>query len=54
MNWIEDRPESYDPELIWDPDTQTWITPNKLEIKNILVVVGHDENGLGTIYFGDI
>ena len=54
LSWIQDRPETYDPTLVWDPDEQDWVTPTEVELKHILVAVGHDINGLGTIYFSEV
>jgi hypothetical protein len=52
--WVQDRPVTYDPVLTWDPDTQSWIAQTEAELKYILVAVGHDVNGLGTIYFNEV
>jgi hypothetical protein len=51
---VPGRPAGYDPVLVWDPDTQSWIIPTEVELKNILVAVGHDVNGIGTIYFNEV
>jgi len=51
------RPAGYDPDLVWDPVIKDWVTETVLaqkELTNVIIAVGYDENGLGTIYFGDM
>lgn len=55
LEWPEDRSASYDPDLVWgwDGEKYAWVTGGG-RYKNQLVIVGHDNDGIGTVYFGDI
>ena len=55
LEWPGDRPGDYDPDLVWgwDGDDYAWAVGGG-RYKNRLVVVGHDSNGVGTVYFGDV
>lgn len=53
--WPEDRPASYDPDLVWgwNGSEYAWLTGGG-RYKNRLIAVGFDSNGIGIIYFGDV
>jgi hypothetical protein len=50
-DWPEDRPESYDPDLVWDEGTESWISVDARggSRYQVQIVVVSDQ---GKIYFG--
>lgn len=54
------RRSDYDPDLVWDEETETWVAFESIDIsggglyQNQLVAVGMDSVGNGKIYFGGI
>lgn len=60
MDLVESRPESYDPDKIYDEISQAWYGVDEYEqksgnrFKKTIVVVGTSDEGNGKIYFGEL
>lgn len=55
--WIQERPGSYNPDEVWDEDTETWVTCDargNSRYTNRFVVIGSDDIGNGVIYYGEV
>jgi len=55
MAWPDERPETYDPALVWDEDTGQWIAADGSggsHYQENLVVIGQNGDGEGVIYYG--
>ena len=53
MSWIADRPVSYDPDMVWDETSATWVVNDARgggRYSSRLVVI----NDQGEIYFGEV
>ena len=51
--WPQERPDSYDPDLYWDEETETWVTSRVTgpgAFADYVVFVGEE----GEIYFGSV
>jgi hypothetical protein len=54
LNWPASRPSDYDPDLIFDEDTGTWVTADGSagsRLQTNLVAIGQNDTGQGVIYY---
>ena len=55
---IVTRPITYDPSLVWDPGTGTWVSDMDLlaagggRYHQQIVMIGRDGSGYGRVYYG--
>ncbi len=55
--WIADRPGSYDETKVYDEEAGTWGAVDGeggSRYQSQIVAIGHDDDGYGVIYFGDV
>lgn len=53
-SWPEDRAETYDPDLTWDEESETWVSsivgPGRH--KKSVIAIGQGDANEGVVYFG--
>jgi len=53
FTWIEDRPEVYDPSLVYDELTETWVADDGrggARYRNTFLVIAQNDDGAGRVF----
>jgi len=52
-NWTPDRPEDYDPTLVYDWEEDDWVVDDGrggARFKNTLIIIAQNDDGVGRVF----